>query len=280
MALAAAGILAVGLRWGLASPSPAADVPPPSAREVSGERPVLPPSVAAPPPSSTPPAAALPPSVAALPPSSVPSAAALPPSVAAPPPVAARPLEAGPPVVPAPQSARPTPRLAKDGRGKGRVVPGTPVEVAAAQPAPPAAPRRSALQLEAVPPARVLVGGQPRGTTPLSLELAPGLYELEFVNDALRRSERRKVTLVEGESRREEWRLGAGTVSFRVLPYGEVFEGGKSLGVTPLPPQERTEGLHTFRIVHPETQRSETRQIEVLAGKMVQVKVDLSGAAP
>jgi hypothetical protein len=66
-----------------------------------------------------------------------------------------------------------------------------------------------------------------------------------------------------------------GTVVVRATPYAEVFLGERSLGVTPLEPVELPEGAHLFRFVNKETNRAENREVNVIPGQQVIVKVDL-----
>ncbi|MFL5319623.1 MAG: serine/threonine protein kinase [Myxococcaceae bacterium] len=66
-----------------------------------------------------------------------------------------------------------------------------------------------------------------------------------------------------------------GKVSLRVNPYAEVFFGGKSLGVTPMPPVEVPSGTQTFTLKNSELKITKTVTVKVPAGGTVTLKADL-----
>jgi serine/threonine-protein kinase len=68
---------------------------------------------------------------------------------------------------------------------------------------------------------------------------------------------------------------GKGTVVFRVLPYAEVFQDGKSVGMTPLRPLELEPGKYSFKFVCSDTKKTETREVTVPPGGQAVLKVDL-----
>ncbi len=68
---------------------------------------------------------------------------------------------------------------------------------------------------------------------------------------------------------------GKGKVDFRITPWGEVFEGPKSLGITPLPAVELSAGAHTFTIKNPDLKASRTVRVTVVPGKTQVLRLDL-----
>jgi hypothetical protein len=69
---------------------------------------------------------------------------------------------------------------------------------------------------------------------------------------------------------------GTGKVDLRVTPWAEVFEGKKSLGVTPLPPIELTVGTHQLTLKNSDLNVSRNVTVKVSKGGTVLERVDLS----
>jgi hypothetical protein len=65
-----------------------------------------------------------------------------------------------------------------------------------------------------------------------------------------------------------------GLLQLLVVPWAEVFVGGKSMGTTPMKPIGLSEGAHTVRFVHPEYHPLQKR-VNVRAGETVRLEVDL-----
>jgi hypothetical protein len=134
---------------------------------------------------------------------------------------------------------------------------------------------KATLSINSSPAMNVLLDGTQLGRTPLQTQVAAGDHQLTFKDDKLGLKHSRQIRVERGDVRREEWRAGKGRVSFRVVPYAEVYEGPQWLGLTPLAPVELYEGEHVFKFVNKDTGRDETRIVRVEPDKEIVVKVDL-----
>ena len=68
---------------------------------------------------------------------------------------------------------------------------------------------------------------------------------------------------------------GKGRLDLRVNPWGEVFEGGVSLGITPFAPLELPAGRHTLTVKNDKLSVNRTVKVTVTSGKTTLVRVDL-----
>jgi len=68
---------------------------------------------------------------------------------------------------------------------------------------------------------------------------------------------------------------GKGRLDLRVNPWAEVFEGAKSLGLTPAPPLELPAGRHTLTLKNDKLQISRTVHVHIAPGKTTTLRVDL-----
>jgi type IV secretory pathway VirB10-like protein len=67
----------------------------------------------------------------------------------------------------------------------------------------------------------------------------------------------------------------SGTVDVRVIPWGEVFEGTRRLGLTPMQPVTMSPGPHLLTIVNGDMNKKKDVRVVVRAGQVVALKVDL-----
>lgn len=134
---------------------------------------------------------------------------------------------------------------------------------------------QASVSISSSPTTTVILDGSVLGRTPLTTQVAAGDHQLIFRDDKLGLKHSRQLRVERGDVRREEWRAGKGRVAFRVVPYGEVYQGAQWLGLTPLAPVDLYEGEHTFKFVNKDTGKDETRVVKVEPGKEVVVKVDL-----
>ncbi|MBX7098916.1 MAG: protein kinase [Myxococcaceae bacterium] len=131
------------------------------------------------------------------------------------------------------------------------------------------------LALTSTPTLWVRLDGAVAGRTPLELKAAPGTHEVVFFDTEQELRHALALKVESGQVRRERWTPRKGAVVFHALPYAEVRWRGTLVGVTPLKPLEVFEGVHTFELRNPETQRTETRQVTVEPDATAVVKVDL-----
>ncbi len=68
---------------------------------------------------------------------------------------------------------------------------------------------------------------------------------------------------------------GKGRLDLRVNPWAEVFEGQKSLGLTPLPPLELPSGRHTLTLKNEKLGITRTMNVTIAHGRTTTVRVDL-----
>jgi serine/threonine-protein kinase len=69
--------------------------------------------------------------------------------------------------------------------------------------------------------------------------------------------------------------VGRGKVDLRVKPWAEVYEGKKSLGVTPMPPLELAAGRHVLTLKNPDLSVAKNLAVKVPRDGVVTVRVDL-----
>jgi serine/threonine protein kinase len=131
------------------------------------------------------------------------------------------------------------------------------------------------LLVSSEPRLQVLVDGKASGRTPAKLALKPGRHHLTWRDESMGLDHSVDVRLEARATVIQSWRPARGTIAFRVLPYAEVFWKGKSLGTTPLAPQEFWEGRQTLTFINPESGLQVNREIDVKPGAETVVKVDL-----
>jgi serine/threonine protein kinase len=68
---------------------------------------------------------------------------------------------------------------------------------------------------------------------------------------------------------------GSGKLDLRVNPWAEVFEGKKSLGITPMPPLELSAGVHQLTLKNSELKVSRSITVKVPKGGTVVQRIDL-----
>jgi serine/threonine protein kinase len=67
----------------------------------------------------------------------------------------------------------------------------------------------------------------------------------------------------------------SGKVDLRINPWGEVFEAGKSLGVTPMAPLELPAGVHSLMVTNSELNVTRQLSVKVPRGGTVTLRIDL-----
>jgi hypothetical protein len=122
--------------------------------------------------------------------------------------------------------------------------------------------------------AEVLVDGKVLGVAPLTRQLPPGRHQVVLHNreSGVRATFDTEVRQMAPAS--INWQPKRGRVDFRVLPYGEVFMRGRSLGVTPITPT-LLEGTYTFKVSNAETGKSKEVTATVTGEQTTTVRVDL-----
>jgi hypothetical protein len=126
-----------------------------------------------------------------------------------------------------------------------------------------------------LPPTDVVVDGQAKGRTPLTLEIPSGDHVVAFQDEKQGLRHQKPFSVAPGDTRRVEWKPTKGRVSIRAVPYADVVLGEKSLGLTPMPPLELYEGFHKFVFSNKDTGKTDVRTVKVSAGEETIVKVDL-----
>jgi len=136
-----------------------------------------------------------------------------------------------------------------------------------------------ALQVRGPAGLRVLVDGELRGTTPVTIsDLAAGEHDLLF--DGPHGQTRQKVTIQAGATSAitpggEATLLGSGWASFDVPYEMQVFENGQLLGTTAGDRLTLTAGRHALEIVSETLAFRVTRTVTVNAGEVTRVPVQL-----
>jgi serine/threonine-protein kinase len=72
-----------------------------------------------------------------------------------------------------------------------------------------------------------------------------------------------------------EPKFSTGRVDLRVIPWGEVFEGKRKLGITPMQPVAMAPGPHTLTIVNPDMNKKKDVRVVVRAGRTTSLRVDM-----
>jgi serine/threonine protein kinase len=150
-----------------------------------------------------------------------------------------------------------------------------PPEPAATLPAKAAVSATGELWVQSSPRLEVYIDGRKYGATPVRAELAPGVHTLLWKGEHPGLSRSRTVQVRAGKTSTERWTPHRGTLSFRVIPYAQVFVDAKPVGLTPIDPVPVWEGRHSVRFLNPENHRSETREVEVFPDKDVLIGLDL-----
>jgi serine/threonine protein kinase len=110
--------------------------------------------------------------------------------------------------------------------------------------------RGAALLVESDPPARLVLGGQERGTTPVRLvDMSPGELELELRAPELGFRKTVAVKLTEGDNGRLRVQGEKAKLQLQISPWARVLLNGREVGHTPLPPMEVWEGRHLITLV-------------------------------
>lgn len=189
----------------------------------------------------------------------------------APPPVAAatppaRTIDAPPTSMPRRQVVSPR----DPGASPSSAAPTPPPSPAAAT-----APAPGTLVLRASPEAAVLVDGQPRGRTPLTLaSVSAGRHDLVFVADDGRRVQE-EVAIAAGETLERSVRFpGFGSLSVTADVWAEVSIDGGPAQQTPLRIERLSAGAHTVRASRP-GYKEHTYRVEIKEGDTSLLKVTL-----
>lgn len=133
------------------------------------------------------------------------------------------------------------------------------------------------LWLFSEPWAHVFLGGVQVGTTPLSAPLRVASGEQEFVLRNPAFPPIQASLYLDAREMRETVRLAeyAALVQVNVVPWGDLFLDGESVGTTPLEkPLFVSPGLHVIRVSHPQLAPVQ-REFAAAAGETLHVKVDL-----
>lgn len=94
------------------------------------------------------------------------------------------------------------------------------------------------------PAAQVIINDEPRGETPLTIEMPPG--EVEVVLKANGIVKKETVLIVRGETRQLSHELRMGTLWLNSMPWANIIINGKSVGTTPLQVNNMLVGQHTI----------------------------------
>lgn len=144
-------------------------------------------------------------------------------------------------------------------------------------------PRTGMLVVHSQPPgARVLVDGEPRGTTPITIEgLKPGSREVVLQND--QGSSRHVVRILAGTTASLVAPVVgpaaagpvSGWISARAPFLLEIFEGGRLIGTTETDRIMLAAGRHVLEFVNQALGYRETQTVQVLPGRVLQVTLNL-----
>jgi hypothetical protein len=136
------------------------------------------------------------------------------------------------------------------------------------------------LAIDAVPQARVFIDEAPRGTTPVRLELAPGVHRVRLEADGHGRAF--QVNVIAGKEISQLVELSragqVGTIDVKSDPAGaRVLIDGKAVGVSPVSVSDLKPGTHSVVLEGP---AGNIRQVvQVSAGATTSILVPLSAAA-
>ncbi len=97
----------------------------------------------------------------------------------------------------------------------------------------PAVARQATLRVTTTPPVTVELDGQARGTSPLSLEVAPGRHGLRFLDPGRLLDQHQTVTLAAGQTQRLERTFVRREVRFNVTPWAAVYLGDHKFADSP-----------------------------------------------
>lgn len=143
-------------------------------------------------------------------------------------------------------------------------VPRPPEPEAVAAPSMPPIEATGKVDLSTPLPMEVFWRGNRLGLAPGVLELEAGRQRLHLVNRDLAVDRDLVVEVVAGRLTRSTISLSQSWLEIRVSPWAEVKLDGRSLGITPLPPQKVYEGRHTLELSNPELGR--VKRLEVRLG--------------
>ncbi len=115
-------------------------------------------------------------------------------------------------------------------------------------PEPPPPPAPAVLELNSQPRLQILLDGQPKGTTPLSLSVPEGEHRLRFRDQKQGIDVGRTVYAHEGEHLKESVHVSPSAMELTAPAGSEVMLDGRRLGKAPLGTLHFFEGHHTIRV--------------------------------
>ena len=116
--------------------------------------------------------------------------------------------------------------------------------------------------------------GSYRNLSLVSVMLTAGDHDIEFSNDAVGFSVRRRVRVTAGKTTATKIDLPNGSLSINAQPWAEVFVDGERVGETPIGNLSRRVGPHEVVFRHPDLgERTET--VTIAVGKPARIGVDL-----
>jgi hypothetical protein len=136
--------------------------------------------------------------------------------------------------------------------------------------------RPGSVVVEVKPAVEISLRGRRLGTSPLRIDLPAGRYPLRLTNPAEDIDETLWVRVRAAAEERYILDLSRGRVAVYVKPWGKVRVDGTPRGTTPLAPLALTAGHHVIEVVHPDSGKSATRSVDVVAGELQVVKIDLT----
>jgi serine/threonine-protein kinase len=132
-------------------------------------------------------------------------------------------------------------------------------------------------------PCGLSINGVPSGaasSVPRRINAVPaGTVALRCHNATIGLDLRRSLRLSAGGQEALDLSPKMGTLTIKVLPWGNVFLDGRDLGITPVAPQRAYEGIHRVRAVHP-SGRHEEMSIRVEPDASAELRLSLREPPP
>jgi eukaryotic-like serine/threonine-protein kinase len=118
-------------------------------------------------------------------------------------------------------------------------------------------------------------GRQARAASDGALHLTPGRHAVTVSSTALASPRSFTIELRPGEAAMRTVHGGRGTLRLAVSPWAEVQIDGRAVGVTPLQPQDLSEGQHWIQLKNGDLGVNTKRRVLVSPGRETVLKVDL-----
>jgi hypothetical protein len=110
--------------------------------------------------------------------------------------------------------------------------------------------QKGKLVIESDPKVSIFVDGQPRGRTPVELELDEGLHDVRIVSKAIHLDTKRKVRVNADKTRKLELSFGVAKLKIRAPKGTKVYLDDRLAGTAPLKPIRVVEGSHRLKLTH------------------------------